>query len=749
MWVKYRQNVGKIWVKYRQNLRTIKSKIRQAKKTLVVAPTMAALVIGLRLMGLLQLLELAALDQFFILRPHSPADDRIVIVGIDEQDLRYVGKWPIPDGILAELLKKVRQQQPKAIGLDIYRDMPVQPGHEELVKVFQTTPNLIGIAKIVGEKDGPVPPPPALMDRRQFAANDLPIDVDGKVRRAFLYLSDSNGQNVFSLGFQLALIYLKDLDIHPKVLDEQKFQIQLGQAIFTPFQRNDGGYVWAADEGYQILLNYRSPKGSFPTVSLRDVLNDKISPTLMRDRIVIIGSTAISTKDTLMTPYSSPLFDSLPHPMPGVEVHAHVTSYLVSAALDGRSLLQTWSEEIEWLWIFLWSFIGATVTSRWRSEGELNKILVGQTSVRIPITCLILIFLCYIAFLCHWWIPLVSPLLALIAATVFKIGYTMWENLLLSHKQLEEYARTLEIKVEERTQELKDKNQILEQTLKELQSAQKQMIAQEKLAYLGSLTAGIAHEIRNPLNFINNFAQISVELTEALVEEIQAIFQDTGSDNIDPEDLENIYDILSDLKDGVADIESHGKRVETIIQSMMMHTPTQKGHRELTNVNLLLSESIELAYNSYLAKENRCPIAWQTDYDQAIGEIYIIPQDIARAFVNIIKNACDAVNERHKVQGEKFQPMISIKTRNQEQTVEISIQDNGIGIAPEIVDKIFNPFFTTKPPGEGTGLGLSLTYDTIVGEHQGDIKVNNDSAESTEFIIVLPKTSPEKPAQKN
>ncbi len=719
-----------MWAKLNQ-------KIRQAKKTLFIAPALAALVIGVRMTGLLQLLELSALDQFFLLRPSQP-DDRIVIVGIDEQDLRYVGKWPIPDGVLAELIKKVKQQQPKAIGLDIYRDIPIPPGHEKLVQVFQTTPNLIGITKVVGEQVHQIPPPPALSDRNQFAANDLPYDVDGKVRRAFLYLSDKNDENVFSLGFQLALMYLKDLDIHPKMIDEKKFQIQLGQALFTPFRRNDGGYAWAADEGYQILLNYRGYQGIFQTVSLRDVLHDKISPTLMRDRIVIIGSTAVSVKDILFTPYSTRLFDSLPHPMPGVEVHANITSQLVSAAIEGRSLLKTWPEAIEWIWIFFWSLVGATLTCQWRADGNLNKILIGQTSIRIPIISFTLMIICYMAFLCHWWIPLVSPLLALIGSTTFKIGYTLWENLLLSHKQLEEYARTLEIKVEERTQELKDKNHILEQTLQKLQAAQKQIIAQEKLAYLGSLTAGIAHEIRNPLNFINNFAQISVELTEELVEEIKGVFEKTENDSVDPDDLENIYDMLSDLKNSVADIESHGKRIETIIQSMMMHTPTQKGHRELTNINLLLSESLELAYNSYLAQENRCPITLETNYDEASGEIDIVPQDMARAFVNIIKNACDAVNERQKVLGEKFQPMISLKTLASDETVTISIQDNGIGIPPEIIEQIFNPFFTTKPPGEGTGLGLSLTYETIVGEHQGDIKVKSHP-DQTEFIIVLPK----------
>jgi adenylate cyclase len=714
--------MGNMWAK------KIDQKIR---RVLLIAPTIAGFVIGIRMTGLLQLLELSALDQFFLLRPVQERDERILIVGIDEEDLRYVGDWPIPDGLLAELLNKIKAQKPKAIGLDIYRDMPVEPGHEELVKVFQSTPNLIGITKVVGQQVAQIHPPPALKIHDQIGANDLPYDLDGKIRRAFLYLDNHDGNIIYSFGFKLAWIYLADLDIHPKMKDD--IRIQLGQAVFEPLSTNDGSYVRTDSSGYQVFLNYLGPNQTFETVSLRDVVNEKIPPDLMRDRIVLIGSTAVSIKDDLLTPYSTNLFDSIPKEMPGVEVHAHVTSQLISAALDGRSLIKTWPEAIEWLWIFSWALVGATYTCKWRSNGDLNQIVIWQTSIRIPLSAIGLTLICYIAFLVHWWIPLVSPLMSLLGATTFTICYTLWENLRLSHKQLEEYARTLEIKVDERTQELRQKNHKLKQTLEQLKAAQKQIVAQEKLAYLGSLTAGIAHEIRNPLNFINNFAKISSELTEELSEELQEL-----SEDLDSESLEYIDDILSDLKNSVTDIESNGKRIETIVQSMMMHTPTQKGHRQLTNINNLLSESIELAYNSHLAKENRYQITLETDYDQSIGEIDMIPQDMARAFVNILKNACDAVNDQKKALGEQFQPIISVKTLNQEKSVKIYIRDNGIGIPEKNIEEIFNPFFTTKPPGEGTGLGLSLSYDTIVGEHQGDIQVQTLD-KSTEFMIVLPK----------
>lgn len=708
-----------------------KDTAQQIRRVLSIASTIAGLAIGVRMTGLLQLLELSAFDQFFLLRPFRQTDERILIVGVDEQDLRFVGDWPIPDGVLAELLNKIKAQNPKAIGLDIYRDIPVEPGNQELVEVFDSTPNLIGITKVVGQQVERIPPPPALKNPEQIGANDLPYDLDGKIRRAFLYLDDRDGKVVYSFGFKLAWIYLADLGIRPKMKDD--IRIQLGQAVFEPLSKNDGSYVRTDSSGYQIFLNYLGPNQTFQIVSLRDVLTEKIPPDLMRDRIVMVGSTAISIKDFLLTPYSSTIFRATPEPMAGVEVHAHVTSQLISAALEGRSLIKTWPEAIEWVWIFAWALVGATLTCKWRSKGDLNQIVVWETIIRIPLSAICLGLICYIAFLVNWWIPLVPPFLSLLGATTFTICYTLWENLLRSHKQLEEYARTLEIKVEYRTQELREKNSQLQQTLEQLKSAQKQIVAQEKLAYLGSLTAGIAHEIRNPLNFINNFAQISGELTEELSEELKSF-----SDELAAESLEYIDDILSDLKNSVTDIESNGKRIETIVQSMMMHTPTQKGHRQMTNLNSLLSESIELAYNSHLAKENRYQITIETDYDRSIGDIDMIPQDMARAFVNILKNACDAVNERKKALGEQFQPIISVKTLNQEDSAKIYIRDNGIGIPDNIIDQIFNPFFTTKPPGEGTGLGLSLSYDTIVGEHQGDIQVNIVD-KATEFMIVLPK----------
>lgn len=684
--------------------------------------------------GFFQLLELSALDQLFRLRPLEKPDSRIVIVGINESDLEKVGKWPIPDAVLAQLLKKVQQQKPRAIGLDIYRDLPVEPGYGELVKVFESTPNLIGIQKVVGNgPDQSVAPSPVLSKLGKTSANDFPWDVDGKIRRGFLYLQGKEGKNVFSLGFKLAWLYLEEEGIQPRMKDE--IQIQLGKATFTPFEANDGAYVGAADQGYQILLNYRGPQQTFETVSLDDVLENKINPNLMQDRIVLIGSTAKSVKDYLLTPYSSNLV-SIPQPMAGVEIHANMTSQIISAALEGRPLIKTLNEPLEWLWLLGWSALGATLTCKWRYTDGAARISFVGTAGRIVIFSGTLIGFGYIAFVGNWWLPVLPALLTLIGSTIVKTGYTLWENLKISYKKIEEYSRTLEIKVEQRTQELQTKNEELDGTLQQLRAAQKQMIAQEKLASLGSLTAGIAHEIRNPLNFVTNFATISVDLAQELKEEIE-----NQTENLETEAVEYINEIFTDLTESVVEIEKQGKRIESILLGMMMHAQQETGQPELTALNSLLAESVQLAYQSFRANKETVEIVLKLQYDEPLGEFYIVPQDISKALVSIINNACYSVNQKKKMLGDKFTPIIEIKAINLEDRAEISIRDNGQGISQDIIDKIFNPFFTTKPPGEGTGLGLSITHEIIAGQHQGEIKVESILDSHTEFIIVLPRNA--------
>ncbi|MEG4405448.1 ATP-binding protein [Microcoleus sp. MON2_D5] len=310
-----------------------------------------------------------------------------------------------------------------------------------------------------------------------------------------------------------------------------------------------------------------------------------------------------------------------------------------------------------------------------------------------------------------------------------------------AQESLQKANEELEIKVENRTSELTHTVQQLQNEIEErqrietnLRAMQNQIVVQEKLASLGSLTAGIAHEIRNPLNFVNNFSELSAELTEELFEKIE-----NQAQRLDPETSDDIAELLTDLKANLKKINQHGQRADKIVGNMLLHSRGQSGHWEATDINSLLAEYINLAYHGMRAKEPAFNITIETDYDNDIGEVNVVPQDIGRVFLNIISNACYAAYKKKQEMGAEFSPLLDVRTRNLGDAIEIRIRDNGSGIKPEVVDKIFNPFFTTKPPAEGTGLGLSISQDVIVQQHRGELKVETEVGKYTEFIITLPK----------
>src|SRR3989339_457359 len=261
--------------------------------------------------------------------------------------------------------------------------------------------------------------------------------------------------------------------------------------------------------------------------------------------------------------------------------------------------------------------------------------------------------------------------------------------------------------------------------LKELKSAQVQLIHSEKMASLGELTAGIAHEIKNPLNFVNNFSEISGELINEIKEEL------------DKNDKDEVLAIANDLKQNLEKINQHGKRADSIVKGMLLHSRGSSGEKVLTNINDLLDQYVNLAYHGLRAQDKEFNITIEKDYDKTLDKVNIVPQDISRVFLNIINNACYAAYDKKKKSRDDFSPMLKVSTKNLNGKVEIRIGDNGNGIPADIIDKIFQPFFTTKPTGEGTGLGLSLSYD-IVKAHGGEIKVNTKEHEGTEFTIILP-----------
>ena len=282
--------------------------------------------------------------------------------------------------------------------------------------------------------------------------------------------------------------------------------------------------------------------------------------------------------------------------------------------------------------------------------------------------------------------------------------------------------------VQERTRELS-------LSLDDLRAAQDRLVQTQKLASLGQLTAGIAHEIKNPLNFVNNFSALSAELTDEL------------NDVLKPAALgekirREVDELTKTLKDNLEKVVQHGKRADSIVKNMLLHSREGSGEQRPADINALLDESLNLAYHGARAEKPGFNITLQRDFDADAGTIELFPQEITRAFLNLISNGFYAANRRKAEDGDAgFEPTLHASTKNLGSTVEIRIRDNGTGIPPEVKEKMFNPFFTTKPAGEGTGLGLSMSHDIIVKQHGGTIDVETEPGQFTELTIVLPRTA--------
>ncbi len=299
-------------------------------------------------------------------------------------------------------------------------------------------------------------------------------------------------------------------------------------------------------------------------------------------------------------------------------------------------------------------------------------------------------------------------------AAVFNLTFTRFNDL----KIAEAHA----LQAEEDLVKLQTEKHRAEEALAELQVTQKQLIQSEKMASLGELTAGIAHEIQNPLNFVNNFSEVSKELLDEMREAIEK------------GDTEEAKEIMNDVIQNLEKINHHGRRADAIVKGMLQHSRSSTATKEPTDINKLADEYLRLAYHGLRAKDKSFNATMKTDFDETIGSINIIPQDIGRVILNLITNAFYVVDEKKKQIGEGYEPTVSVSTKKIGDKVEIKVSDNGNGIPQKVLDKIFQPFFTTKPTGQGTGLGLSLSYD-IVKAHGGELKVETKEGEGSEFII--------------
>jgi adenylate cyclase len=403
-----------------QSAKTQLSKLyKPARSVLITSVVVTLSLIGVRHLGILQSVELGSYDRMLRLRPDETPDSRLLIVGITEGDIQRLKQWPISDHKIAEILQKLEKMQPRAIGLDVLRDVPLGEGHNELTKVLQKSDRIIGVCLVTdGSAETPGSPPPPGMSPDNIGYADFTVDPGGVLRRSLLFmrppkiehnsavekhLCNDNSQVLSSFNFQLALRYLQAHKIYPQLAPDQS--LWLGTTHFQPLGKNDGGYKNADVRGYQILINYRSEHQVAKKVTLTDVLEGNIDSNLVKDKIVLIGYTTETVKDFFYTPYSAGKQDN--QFMPGIVAHAQVVSQILSAVLDKRPLFWFWPEWVEILWIWGWSIVGGTLAARTTHPTRLALTFIGMLGVCCSIS--------FGIFILGGWIPVAPPTLALIA----------------------------------------------------------------------------------------------------------------------------------------------------------------------------------------------------------------------------------------------------------------------------------------------------------------------------------------------
>ena len=672
-----------------------------------------------RNLGWTQPLEMFFYDRLIRFRPPEPMDERIVIVGLTEKDIENIAELPVADRTLAQLIDNIRKHNPRVIGMDLHRNVPTGSGYYRLKSIIQSTPNLVGVEKTnQGNFDFPaIPPNPEIQQNQMSSASDFIVDSGDVVRRAYLYVSRSSlsSEQLPSFGLKVALEYLEKQGIDPTSSDGEEHYLKLGNAVFPRLRSNREFYTLEDIDNYQIIVNFRSAKKPFKTISFSQILNNNIAPDLIEDKIVLIGATASTLGDNFFTPKDRKTIEFQEETF-GVEIHAHQTSQIISAALNDRKIIRLLPPTIESFWLLIWIAAPSTLVIK-KIKPNLNFSSLWVSYISINLLALAgVILVGYIMLLTGYWIPLANPILAL--ATGFALGCSYVET-----TKEKRTALLLAEKLSEKTEELN--------------KTQKKLIAREKLLAYEKLSIKMAHEIRNYLNtinFANDNCQCKLQELELFLESNSFLFED-----IYESDSESPKYLAAYFENKFGKIKNNINKISLIIESILAENMSNIEQVHQLDVNELLARVIKEANWMKSQVNETLNLTTELNLASDLPEIKIASVDLERVIVNLLANAGDSLYQKTLVNS-KYSSKITITTTHNHSTIKIKIKDNGMGICQDSLEKIFIPFWTTKSSVDGVGVGLFFSQQKIE-KYNGTLTVKSIEGEWTEFTIVLPKTS--------
>ena len=597
------------------------------------------LVLLLRLSGILQLIELDCYDLFFRLKLNEKPEERIVLVAIEHEDVNFAKIYPFSDQIYADFFAQVKAQNPRVIGWNIIRDVPVPPGTEELSAILETTPNLIGVTKITNpEKFEPLP---ILKERNQYGDISGVNDPDGVVRKVYLYPIQNPQEkpeesSIPYLGLKLAYAYLAQEGIEDENSTINHSWLQLGKAHFPHFKGFDGGYVRDPAYGYQVLLNWRKPIHGFKEVSFFDVIEGNIPPNLFTDKIVLVGASSASN-DFHVVPFQTRFGETLR----GIDIISQATSQFISAALEGRPLMRVLPEEGEWLIIAICSFFVPVLFKDYKRYSHRFLIRILLVAIGIEWTIL---SVSLIAFNFSWWLPVIPAILGLFLSTIFLVIYLPINDLIESRKNWQQIA-------EQRAS---------------------QLAAQESYVSLGKFAEAISIGLNNPLIKIlnkTNSAHQKIEENIFLISDEQLGIQ--NKENL----LQKIQENLEDIESEVTEIAQQCTKIDELIKETIPHI-TKKEECSWGDLNKILDKSWQWVYYK---KQKKFPleVEYKRNYEKFLPTIpTIFSSEIA--FRYLLDNAYNAVYKKSQIiNNQNYLPTIEVTTKNNPDCLEVEIFNNG------------------------------------------------------------------------